>query len=98
MRAVALTNFDEPTTIIEVPTPEPGPGQVRVRVRAAALNRFDTAVAAGMVRDMMNYDFPVVLGRDFAGTIDKVGEGVTHQVGDEVFGYVPPFPALHDGA
>jgi NADPH:quinone reductase-like Zn-dependent oxidoreductase len=68
-------------------------------VRAASFNRIDAVIAAGMLQGMMDYDFPVVLGRDFAGIVDAVGEGVsTVAVGDEVFGFVPVAPPLDQGA
>jgi NADPH2:quinone reductase len=38
---------------------------------------------------MMEHRFPLVLGKDFAGTVDAIGDGVTgYQVGDRVFGVV----------
>ena len=46
----------------------------------------------------MEHRFPVVLGKDFAGTVDAVGPGVTdYQVGDRVFGAVTK-PYLGDGS
>jgi NADPH:quinone reductase-like Zn-dependent oxidoreductase len=45
----------------------------------------------------MEHRFPIVLGRDFAGMIDQVGEGVTtFATGDDVFGVVLTQP-LHAG-
>jgi NADPH:quinone reductase-like Zn-dependent oxidoreductase len=47
---------------------------------------------------MMEHRFPVVLGKDFAGTIDAVGAGVTgYAPGDRVFGVVTK-PYLGDGS
>jgi NADPH:quinone reductase len=87
MRAFAMTGFDEQPSVVEVPKPEAGPGEVRVRVRAASLNGFDLSVAAGRLKGMLDYQFPLILGKDFAGTIDAVGEGVSRfAVSDPVFG------------
>ncbi len=46
---------------------------------------------------MIEHRFPVVLGKDFAGTVDAVAPDVTdHAVGDRVFGVVTK-PFLGDG-
>jgi NADPH:quinone reductase len=98
MRAFALTDFGAAPEIIDIPLPEPAEGEVRVRVRAASVNGFDLSVANGFLKDMMEHRFPVVLGKDFAGTIDAVGPGVTeYEVGDRVFGVVMK-PYLGDGS
>ena len=87
MRAFAMTGFDEQPSVVEVPKAEPGPGEVLVRVRAASLNGFDLAVAAGMLKGMLDYQFPLTLGKDFAGTVEAVGDGVSRfAAGDPVFG------------
>jgi NADPH:quinone reductase len=55
-------------------------------------------VAAGQLAGMFEYDFPVTLGRDFAGTVDALGDGVEgYSVGDRVFGVVMR-SVLHDGS
>jgi NADPH:quinone reductase-like Zn-dependent oxidoreductase len=83
--------------VAEVPTPQPGAGEVLVKVRTSSVNGFDLSVAAGYVVGMMEHRFPVVLGKDFAGTVEAVGEGVTRfAVGDTVFGVVTK-PYLGDG-
>lgn len=98
MRAFALTGFGAAPTIVEIPLPEPAEGEVRVRVHAASVNGFDLSVASGRLEGMMEHRFPVVLGKDFAGTVDAVGAGVTgYRVGDRVFGVVTK-PYLGDGS
>jgi NADPH:quinone reductase-like Zn-dependent oxidoreductase len=68
MRAFVLQDFESEPAIAQVNRPEAGPGEVLVRVRAPLLNGFDLAVAGGMLKGMLEYRFPVVLGKDFAGT------------------------------
>ncbi|HSK98364.1 MAG TPA: NADP-dependent oxidoreductase, partial [Euzebyales bacterium] len=89
MRAVVLSGFDHPVTLRDIPVPEVPPGHVRVRMIAAGLNRIDVNIAIGAMKGMVDYDFPVVLGRAGAGVVDALGDGVTTlAVGDEVVGHV----------
>ncbi|HVF53711.1 MAG TPA: NADP-dependent oxidoreductase [Actinomycetota bacterium] len=89
MRAIALTGFDVAPEVQDLPVPEPGPGEVLVRVGHSSLNGFDLTVASGKAKDWMEHRFPVVLGRDFSGTVEAVGDGVTSVApGDDVFGVV----------
>jgi NADPH2:quinone reductase len=97
MRAITLDSFDSGPTLHDLPAPEPGPTEVLVRVHASSVNGMDAAVASGMLKGMMEYEFPVTLGRDFAGVVERVGSDVTrYSEGDEVFGFISK-PTLHDG-
>ena len=87
MRAFAIDEFGAAGSIHELPDPTPGEGQVRVRVEAASINPADVAMAAGMYKDFMEHRFPLILGNDMGGTVDRVGAGVEGlRVGDPVFG------------
>src|SRR5215207_9305484 len=89
MKAFVLPAFDEQPIVADLPMPEVGPGQVLVRVRAASVNGIDLSIASGRLQGMLDYDFPVVLGKDFAGTVEAIGSGVTDFApGDRVFGVV----------
>src|SRR6188768_2924499 len=89
MKAFVLQAFDVPPVLAEIQKPEAGRGQVLIRVRASSVNGFDLSVAAGRLKGMLPYDFPVTLGKDFAGTVEAVGADVTgFSVGDRVFGVV----------
>jgi NADPH:quinone reductase-like Zn-dependent oxidoreductase len=89
MKAVVTSEQGAKPEITEVPTPQPGAGEVLVKVQASSVNGFDLSVAGGHVVGMMEHRFPVVLGKDFAGTVEAVGDGVTRfQPGDRVFGVV----------
>jgi NADPH:quinone reductase-like Zn-dependent oxidoreductase len=75
--------------VTEVEEPHAEPGQVRIRVRAAAVNPIDWKVRSGAMAQVAPVEFPVVIGREAAGVVDEVGEGVTGvKAGDEVFGWV----------
>jgi NADPH:quinone reductase-like Zn-dependent oxidoreductase len=88
-RALAITDRGEAPAVRDVPVADPQPGQVRVAVSAASINGIDAFTAAGYVWDSMPHEFPVILGRDFAGTVDAIGDGVSSvSVGDTVAGVV----------
>jgi NADPH:quinone reductase-like Zn-dependent oxidoreductase len=87
MRTIALRDFGRAPELTDVPAREPGAGELAIRVRASSVNGFDVAVVAGWIKDFMEYRFPVVLGKDFAGTVEAVGDGVAaFGPGDQVFG------------
>jgi NADPH:quinone reductase-like Zn-dependent oxidoreductase len=89
MRAFVVPSADAQPTLAEVPDPTPGPGELLVRVATSSINGFDLSVAAGHLQAMMEHRFPVVLGKDFAGTVEAVGDGVTRfSPGDTVLGVV----------
>jgi NADPH:quinone reductase len=101
MRAFTLDSFDSPPALRDdLPTPHPADNEVLVRVQASSVNPVDTAIAGGMLKSMFEHEFPVVLGRDYAGVVEEVGSGVTRfAAGDEVYGFVPHAnPNVHDGS
>jgi NADPH:quinone reductase-like Zn-dependent oxidoreductase len=98
MRAIAEETFGGPIALINLPTPEIGAGEVLIRVRAAGVNPFDWKVADGELKDQMKHRFPLILGFDAAGVIERVGADVTALAeGDEVYGYLFK-PVIGDGA
>jgi len=77
----------------EVPVPKPGPTQLLVKIRAAALNPTDFRRRNGLFGSE-DSDFPVVPGRDQAGVVVEVGDGVSKfKNGDEVYSDVGNFEA-----
>ena len=87
MKAIQFSQFGDPEVLemVELPDPHPGPGQVRVAVRAAGINPIDWKVRRGM----MGGELPQQTGREAAGVIDEIGEGVSDAApGDAVFGFV----------
>jgi NADPH:quinone reductase len=79
MRAVRLHEFGpaENLRYEEVDDPEPGPGQARIAVAAAGVHLIDTRIRAGVRMGPMPLpELPTIPGREIAGTIDLVGDGV----------------------
>ena len=75
MRAIQITGFGPPEvlTLATVPDPTPAPGQVRVRIHAIGVNFSDTERRRAVFDPP---ELPWVPGREAAGVIDVVGEGV----------------------
>jgi NADPH:quinone reductase-like Zn-dependent oxidoreductase len=87
-RALALTGPETAPAVVDVEVPAPGSGEVTLAVEAATLNGIDGAIAAGHLWGMP-HEFPVALGRDVAGVVTAVGEGVQGVgVGDRVAGVI----------
>ncbi|MEJ8545064.1 NADP-dependent oxidoreductase [Brevibacillus borstelensis] len=90
MKAAAFSTFGPPEVlqVVEFADPQVGADQVRVRVKAAGVQPFDWAVRSGWSPPYYPVKFPQILGNEFAGVIDQVGENVTgYSVGDEVLGW-----------
>src|SRR6266542_4380147 len=86
MKAIRVYQFGGPEVLKleEVPDPRPTPGHVLVRVRAAGVNPAETYIRAGVYASLPV--LPYTPGTDAAGTVEAVGEGVTHvEPGDRVW-------------
>ena len=89
MLAIAEDRFGGPIALMELPAPEIGTGEVLIRVRGAGVNPFDWKVADGILKDERKHRFPLILGFDAAGVVERVGAAVTGLAeGDEVYGYL----------
>ena len=93
MKALVYEDYGPPEVLKlqDVVKPEPGEGEILVRVRAAAVTTADTTfrkgdsfsirLAAGLRKPRKR-----ILGTEFAGDVEAVGNGVTHfKPGDPVF-------------
>jgi NADPH2:quinone reductase len=78
MRAIRLHAFGPADNLVldEVPDLEPGPGQVRVAVEASGVHLLDTTLRRGEPGPVPLPELPTVPGREVAGVVDRVGEGV----------------------
>ena len=87
MKAAVLYETKQPLVIEQVDLDEPKNGEVLVKIGAAGICRSDRHFMHGDAR----INLPVVLGHEGAGTVEKVGPGVTlTKPGDQVIlSFVP---------
>ncbi|CAL1690197.1 Quinone oxidoreductase 1 [Brevundimonas subvibrioides] len=81
MRAVRLSKAGGPEVmkVVEVEVPTPGPGQILIRHEAVGLNFIDIYQRTGLYP----LTYPSGLGREGAGIVEAIGEGVNRfSVGD----------------
>ncbi len=95
MKAAYIEEFggNEKIVLGELPDPEPAKGEVQIAIQYSSVNPVDWKIREGCLVSVFNCQFPLVLGWDAAGTIAKVGEGVTAwKEGDEVYAYCKKDP------
>ena len=83
MKAIQIheTGGPEVLQLAELPIPEPGPGQVLIRVEAVGVNFIEIYFRKGVYKATL----PIVPGSEAAGTVEKLGPGVTGiEEGDSV--------------
>ncbi|MEU5088527.1 NADP-dependent oxidoreductase [Streptomyces sp. NPDC021356] len=91
MKALRYTAYGDTPVVHDLAEPAPGPGEVLVRVAGAALNPLDVKIGAGHVQDYFPITLPSTVGTDLAGTVERLGPGVTGWgVGDAVITRTDP--------
>ena len=91
MRAIAVREWGgrDKLELIEHDVPPVAPDGVLVRVKAAGVNPVDYKIRGGYMAEKLPYHFPVIIGWDLAGVVEKVGPAVTwFKPGDRVYGYI----------
>ncbi|MBT8167217.1 quinone oxidoreductase [Phaeobacter gallaeciensis] len=89
MKAMTITAYGESATFeaADLSKPTATQGHVVIRIAASSVNTVDTMIRSMGVDLPLSPALPAVLGMDFAGVIEGVGEGVAEfSVGDEVYG------------
>ncbi|KAI0733982.1 chaperonin 10-like protein [Fomitopsis betulina] len=82
-KALYLTERFGAFAVGNAPIYAPGPGKLLIKVESAGLNTADWSIQA---YGILIKEYPTILGMDVAGTVAKVGEGVTtFKEGDRVF-------------
>jgi NADPH:quinone reductase-like Zn-dependent oxidoreductase len=89
MKAAFIEQYGGPEVLKygDLPDPVAGTGEVVIDVVAASVNAADWKVRAGEYARHAQSKFPLIPGRDFAGVISAVGNGVVDlKIDDAVFG------------
>lgn len=93
MLALRYADYGGPEVLVPewLPVPRPGPGTVLVALRAASVAPLDWKLRAGLLAAHFTPDLPKIPGRDGAGVVLAVGDGVAgFAPGDTVGLMVPP--------
>lgn len=89
MKAMIIREFggSEQFELADIAKPEVKAGHVLISIAASSVNTVDMMIRQ-MGKDLpISPELPAVLGMDFAGTVEAVGEGVENfAIGDEVYG------------
>ena len=83
VKAIRMARSGGPEVMeyVDVSVGDPGPGEVRIRHAAIGLNYIDVYFRTGAYPQ----EYPAGIGMEASGTIEAVGEGVTHvKIGDRV--------------
>ena len=74
VRGVISRSKGQPVELVDIVIPDPGPGEVVVDIIACGVCHTDLTYREGGIND----EYPFLLGHEAAGTVEVVGEGVTH--------------------
>ncbi|MGV3465728.1 MAG: NADP-dependent oxidoreductase [Heyndrickxia sp.] len=88
MKAIVIEQYGGKDQLkeMDVPIPDIKDNQVLVEMKATSINPIDWKLREGYLKEMLPFEFPIILGWDAAGVIKKVGKNVTKfQVGDAIF-------------
>jgi len=90
MKAIVVHQYGGPEVLKyeDAPRPEPKANEVLIRVKAASINPVDAAIRNGYLKQFTGSNFPLILGMDAAGEIEKVGAKIDRfKVGDPVIAF-----------
>lgn len=90
MKAAILNKKNSPLEIKDVPIPGIGDDEVLVKIMYSGVNPLDNMIVREEVKLITPYKYPLVMGNEFSGVIEKVGGNVSgFDVGDRVYARMP---------
>ncbi len=89
MKAMVINEYGgtDKFELSDVDKPEVQAGHILVKIAATSINTVDTMIRQMGTELPLSPKPPAILGMDFAGIVEEVGDGVTKfSIGDEVYG------------
>lgn len=93
MKAAQIEKYDKnniKVNIVKKEKPTITKNELLIKVVAAGVNPVDNMISRGEVRMIVPYKLPIILGNEFVGIVEKMGEQVSKfNIGDRVFARMP---------
>jgi len=90
MKAVVIHSYGGPDAlkVEDVPRLVPKEDEILIRVIAASVNPVDVAIRKGYLAELIGNKFPLILGMDASGIVEKTGAKITKfKEGDPVYAF-----------
>jgi NADPH:quinone reductase-like Zn-dependent oxidoreductase len=90
MRAIVMDHFGGSDVLhqADIPVPKPADGELLIQVVYTAVNPIDWKIREGLFKDLLPYQFPLILGWDVSGVVISVGPHVSlFKPNDRVYAY-----------
>jgi len=86
MKAIMFEKFNGTPKMMTCPIPKCGDLEVLVRIHSSGVNPVDDLLRQGLFSKFLQQQFPIIMGVDFSGTVEKVGKDVKNfKIGDPVY-------------
>ncbi len=88
MKAIGINRYggSDELRVLSMEVPEPGRGELLIKVIAASVNPVDWKVREGRLKYITGRKFPIIMGTELSGIVEKTGPGVKgFKPGDRVF-------------
>ena len=86
MKAAILNKKNQDLEVRDIPMPEIDDDEVLVNVEYAGVNPLDNMIVREEVKLITPYKYPLVMGNEFSGVVEKIGSNVKNFTeGDRVY-------------
>ena len=90
MKAAILNKKNQDLEVRDIPMPEIDDDEVLVNVEYAGVNPLDNMIVREEVKLITPYKYPLVMGNEFSGVVEKIGSNVKNFTeGDRVYARMP---------